>query len=71
MDSLCSYTTIFDRPYYRTDIPFPCTDNGGSFSNQSIYNSSYTRTYSNHTFVNDLILQPCFSAVVNGQPSAA
>ena len=29
------------------------------------------RTYSNHTFVNDLILQPCFSAVSNGQPTAA
>lgn len=71
MDSLCSYTSLFDRPYYRTTIPFPCTDNGGAFSSQSVYNSSYTRTYSNHTFVNDLILQPCFSAVVNGQPSAA
>ena len=71
MDSLCSYTSIFDRPYYRTDIPFPGTDNGNNFSSQSEYNLYYTRTYSNHTFVNDLILQPCFSTVVNGRPSAA
>ena len=71
MDSLCSYTSIFDRPYYRTDIPFPSTDNGNNFSSQSEYNLYYTRTYSNHTFVNDLILQPCFSTVVNGRPSAA
>lgn len=71
IDSLCSYTSFFDRPYYKSEIPFPCTDNGGNFSSQAIYNNQYTRTYSNHTFVNDLILQPCFSAVVNGVPSAA
>ena len=71
MDSLCSYTSIFDRPYYSTSIPFPSKDNGGNFSSQSEYNSEYTRTYSNHTFVNDLILQPCFSTVVNGRPSAS
>lgn len=71
IDSLCSYTSLFDRPYYKAEIPFPCTDNGGNFSSQTVYDQQYTRTYSNHTFVNDLILQPCFSAVVNGVPSAA
>ena len=71
MDSLCSYTSFFNRPYYKTTIPFPSTDNGGDFSNQSDYDRNYTRTYSNHTFVNDLILQPCFSRVSNGQPMAA
>ena len=71
IDSLCSYTSIFDRPYYMSSIPFPCKDNGATFNNQTEYNDYYTRTYSNHTFVNDLILQPCFSSVVNGQPSAA
>ena len=70
MDSLCSYTSIFDRPYYSTSIPFPSKNNGSNFSNQNEYNQDYTRTYSNHTFVNDLILQPCFSQVVNGEPSA-
>ncbi len=71
MDSLCSYTSIFDRPYYSTQIPFPSKDNGSNFTSQTEYDYNYTRTYSNHTFVNDLILQPCFSAVVNGVPSAA
>ena len=71
IDSLCSYTSIFDRPYYKTTIPFPSKDNGANFASQREYDQQYTRTYSNHTFVNDLILQPCFSAVVNGQPSAA
>lgn len=71
IDSLCSYTSIFDRPYYKSAIPFPSTDNGGYFSSQSTYDKNYTRTYSNHTFVNDVILQPCFSTVVNGQPSSS
>ena len=72
IDSLCSYTSIFDRNYYVMGVlPFPSKDNGGSFASQREYHEQYTRTYSNHTFVNDLILQPCFSAVVNGQPSAA
>ena len=72
IDSLCSYTSIFDRSYYIMGaLPFPSKDNGGSFANQREYNDQYTRTYSNHTFVNDLILQPCFSAVMNGQPTAA
>ena len=71
IDSLCSYTSIFNRPYYKTSIPFPSKDNGSNFTSQREYHEQYTRTYSNHTFVNDLILQPCFSAVVNGIPSAA
>lgn len=72
IDSLCSYKSIFNRNYYTmATLPFPSTDNGGNFSSQSDYNQNYTRTYSNHTFVNNVILQPCFSRVVNGQPSAA
>ncbi|MBR1550620.1 MAG: agmatine deiminase family protein [Bacteroidales bacterium] len=71
IDSLCSYKSIFDRDYYTmATLPFPSTDNGGNFSSQTQYNNQYTRTYSNHTFVNNVILQPCFSSVVNGQPSA-
>lgn len=72
IDSLCSYMSIFNREYYQMgEIPFPSTDNGGNFTNQTQYNNQYTRTYSNHTFVNNLIMQPCFSEVVNGVPSAA
>ena len=70
IDSLCSYASFFGRPYGKTYIPFPSNDNGGNFSSQNDYDNNYTRTYSNHTFVNDLIIQPCFSAVQNGEPTA-
>ncbi|MBO4599205.1 MAG: agmatine deiminase family protein [Bacteroidales bacterium] len=70
-DTLCSYTSIFDRQYYDSFIPFPSKDNGSAFANQTEYDRDYTRTYSNHTFVNDVILQPCFSRVVGGVPSAS
>lgn len=72
MDSLCSYESYFGDNYRCNFIPFPSRDNGSNFSNQTQYNSQYTRTYSNHTFVNDLIIQPCFSAVgSDGMPTAA
>ncbi len=71
MADLCSYHSIFDRNYYvMGEIPFPKKDDGTNYSSQIEYNRDYTRTYSNHTFVNNVILQPCFSAVVNGQPSS-
>lgn len=70
IDSLCSYTSFFGRNYGETYIPFPSRDNGSNFTSQAEYNNSYTRTYSNHTFVNNVILQPCFSQVNNGVPSA-
>ena len=71
MADLCSYQSLFERPYYTMgNLPFPSKDNGSNFSNQTEYDNSYTRTYSNHTFVNNVILQPCFSRVSNGQPSA-
>lgn len=71
IDSLCSYKSIFDNNYGKTYIPFPQKDNGGNFASQNEYNANYTRTYSNHTFVNNVIMQPCFSAVVDGQPTAS
>lgn len=71
IDSLCSYKSFFDREYYQMGhIPFPSKNDGSNFSSQNEYNRNYTRTYSNHTFVNNLIMQPCFSEVVNGQPTA-
>lgn len=71
IDSLCSYKSVFNRDYYTMgELPFPSTDNGGNFSSQTLYDQQYTRTYSNHTFVNNVILQPCFSRVENGEPSA-
>jgi len=70
IDTLCSWTSVFGNKFKRHFIPFPCTNNGGYFSSQTTYNNNFTRTYSNHTFVNNVIVQPCFSNVVNGQPSS-
>ena len=71
MDSLCSYQSYFGDNYRCNLIPFPSRDNGSNFTNQTQYNNQYTRTYSNHTFVNNLIIQPCFSAVgTDGMPTA-
>ncbi|MBP5516770.1 MAG: agmatine deiminase family protein [Bacteroidales bacterium] len=69
IDSLCSYTSVFGNNFKCHYIPFPCTNNGGNFSSQTIYDRNYTRTYSNHTFVNNVLIQPVFSNVVNGQPA--
>ena len=71
MDSLCSYQSYFGANYRRRYIPFPSRDNGSNFASQTQYNNQYTRTYSNHTFVNNLIIQPCFSTVgSDGMPTA-
>ena len=70
IDTLCSYTSVFGNNFKKTYIPFPCTNNGGYFSSQSSYDNNFTRTYSNHTFINNVIAQPCFSNIVNGQPSS-
>ena len=71
IDSLCSFMSIFNRNYYiMGNIPFPGDNYGNSFNSQNDYDYNYTRTYSNHTFVNNVIMQPCFSKVVNGEPSA-
>ena len=72
MDSLCSYHSYFGENYRCDYIPFPSTDNGGVFSGQRDYDYNYTRTYSNHTFVNNVLIQPCFSPVgSDGMPTAA
>ena len=71
MDSLCSYQSYFGATYRRRYIPFPSKDDGSNFGNQSQYDQQYTRTYSNHTFVNNVIIQPCFSPVgSDGMPTA-
>ena len=72
MDSLCCYMNVFGLNYKSRSIPFPSRDNGSNFTSQSQYNQQYTRTYSNHTFVNNVIIQPCFSKVgSDGMPTAA
>lgn len=70
-DSLTRWTNREGVPYAADQIPFPARDNGGYFSSQNEY-LDYTRTYSNHTLVNGLLIQPCFSPVgADGMPSAA
>ena len=71
IDSICSWKSTFGNNFKKSYIPFPSRDNGSNFSSQTQYNQQYTRTYSNHTFVNNVIVQPCFSKVVNGEPSSA
>lgn len=60
MDSLCRMQTIFGANYYNTRIPLPKKNNGTWYTSQTQYNNQYTRSYSNHTFVNDAIMQPVF-----------
>ena len=70
IEALTSYKSLFGNNFKRSFIPFPCDENGGNFTSQIDYDNDYTRSYSNHTFVNNVIIQPCFSKVVNGMPSA-
>ena len=70
IDSICSWSSTFGNPFKKAYIPFPSKNNGSNFSSQTQYDQQYTRTYSNHTFVNNVIIQPCFSKVVDGEPSS-
>ena len=60
MDSLCRMETMFGVNYHNTRIPLPKKNNGTWYTSQTDYNRNYTRSYSNHTFVNDAIMQPVF-----------
>ncbi len=64
--------SLFGRNYYTmSELPFPSNRVGNPFTDQEEYNMRYSRTYANHTFVNNLILQPCFSEVGDdGMPTA-
>lgn len=68
MDSLISLfsSTPFGLTYYNTRIPLPAKDNGSWYTSQAEYNNYYTRSYSNHTFVNNAIMQPVFYSGTNG-----
>ena len=73
IDLLCSQKSIFDRNYYTmAHLPFPSAEEGAPFTDEKEYNAFYSRTYSNHCFVNNVILQPCFSEVgADGMPTEA
>ena len=70
-DSLCSYSSLFNRNYYtKAALPLPKMDDGEIFINEYFYSQFSARSYSNHTIVNNVILQPCFSPVEDGEPTA-
>ena len=70
IETLTGYKSLFGNNFKRSFIPFPCDEDGGNFTSQSDYDADYTRSYSNHTFVNNVIIQPCFSKVREGMPTA-
>jgi len=70
IDSLTSWCNFAGHKYRAAYIPFPSRDDGSDFPSEMNYDTSYTRSYSNHTFINNIIVQPCFSEVVDWQPTA-
>ena len=72
IECLTQQQSLFGRNYYTMALlPFPSNPDGDFFKDQQEYSSQYSRTYANHTFVNNLILQPCFSEVgPDGMPTA-
>jgi agmatine/peptidylarginine deiminase len=67
MDSITGMTTSVPDGlnYYNTRIPLPAKDNGNWYTSLDQY-TSYTRSFSNHTFVNDAIMQPVFYSGTSG-----
>ena len=63
--------SFWGRNYYDMGrLPFPSMDDGSPFASEEAY-GWIARTYANHTFVNNVILQPCFSPVgADGMPTA-
>ena len=60
LDTLLNMDDYFGCKYYASRIPLPAKNNGNYYSSQSEYNRDYTRSFSNHTFINDGIVQPVF-----------
>jgi len=60
IDTILSMHSFFDKEYRGRDIPLPRKDNGTWYTSNNDFNK-YTRTYSNSTFVNNVIIQPIFS----------
>ncbi len=67
MDSITGMTTSAPNGlnYYNTRIPLPAKDNGNWYTSLNQY-TSYTRSFSNHTFVNGAIMQPVFYSGTSG-----
>lgn len=65
IDTIMSIKSANNGDFTKRYIPFPKKDDGTWYYNEMEYNY-YTRTYSNHTFVNKTIIQPVFSNGVDG-----
>lgn len=60
MATLTAMNTDHGVPYHNTRIPLPAKNDGTWYTSQTQYNDLYTRSYTNHTFVNKAIMQPVF-----------
>lgn len=60
VDTIMSFVKSDGNTYRKSYIPFPRRDDGTWYESSEDYNQ-YTRTYSNHTFVNKAIIQPVFA----------
>ena len=60
VDSMLSLYSFHNQFYRGENIPLPKKDNGSWYTSASDF-ERYTRTYSNSTFVNNVIIQPIFS----------
>jgi len=60
IDTILSMQSFFGKQYRGRDIPLPLKDNYSWYTSNADY-QKYTRTYSNSTFVNNVIIQPIFS----------
>jgi len=65
IDTLLSLSSRNGKKYMSRNIPLPRKDNGSWYSSSKDY-QRYTRTYSNHLFVNKTIIQPVFYSNGNG-----
>ena len=60
VDTILSLYSYHGKKYRGCNIPLPRKDDASWYSSNSDY-EEYTRTYSNSTFVNNVIIQPIFS----------
>ena len=60
IDTILSMYSFHGEKYRSRDIPLPMKDDKTWYKSNSDY-QKYTRTYSNSTFVNNVIVQPIFS----------
>lgn len=65
IDTLLSITRSNGKKYSKSYIPFPKKDDGTWYKNNNDY-ANYTRSYSNHLFVNKAIIQPIFADETTG-----